>query len=497
MSEKHVEPCIFAIFGGTGDLAQRKLIPALARLAKRGLLNERCHVLAIARSADYDDASFRTLARQALERSGLSAEDAARLDLSKLHYQSIGQSSEEDYRALAKRLEAIEREHDLPQNRAFYLALPTGALPKTSASLAAAGLNRSQGWTRIVVEKPFGHDLASARELNELVHEHFEESQVYRIDHYLGKETVQNLMVFRFANVMIESLWHRDRIRAVQIMVSEDLGVGSRAGYYDQSGAMRDMLQNHLTQVLSLVAMEVPVAFEADAIRHEKIKVLRSIAPIVPSNVVYGQYTAGSVGGEQVPGYLEEEGINASSRTESFVAMKLEIDSWRWQGVPFYLRTGKRLPQRTTQIAVRFRNAPVCLFNSMGQCAVSSNLLVLTLQPDEGFSMHIDVKKPGSPLDLQRLPLSFKYKDVFDEVPEAYETLVFDVLAGDQTLFVHADEVEASWQLYDALLTKDHPLHPYAAGSWGPKEADHLALIDEELWGKCPEGKRFTGPGHR
>jgi glucose-6-phosphate 1-dehydrogenase len=307
------------------------------------------------------------------------------------------------------------------------------------------------------------------------VHRHFDEAQVYRIDHYLGKETVQNLLVFRFANAMFETLWNRDHIEAVQITVAEELGVEQRAGYYDRAGALRDMVQNHLTQLMTLVAMEVPSAIAADAIRAEKIKVLRAVAPIRRENVVYGQYAPGTVGGEAVPAYRDEPGVAAGSATETFVALKLELDNWRWQGVPFYLRTGKRLARRLTEIEVKFRRAPVWLFRSAGcEEDVHRNTLLLTLQPDEGFSLLFEIKAPGERFHLRQLPLHFSYAEVFPRIPEAYQTLLRDLLAGDQTLFVHADEVETAWSLYTPLLEEPHEPRPYVAGSWGPAEADEL-----------------------
>jgi glucose-6-phosphate 1-dehydrogenase len=293
---------------------------------------------------------------------------------------------------------------------------------------------------------------------------------------------VQNLMVFRFANVIFESLWNRERVRAVELTVAEDIGVGTRAGYYDKSGALRDMVQNHITQLVTLVGMEVPSAFEASAIRYEKIKVLRSIAPIDCAAVVRAQYTAGEVGGRQVCGYLEEEDIQASSQTETFVALRLFLDTWRWQGVPFYLRSGKRLKQRMTQITVHFRDVPVSLFKNIGEVIDTPDVLVITLQPDEGFSLHFDVKMPGLPFRLKRVPLSFKYKQLFDEMPEAYETLLLDVWLGDQTLFVHADEVQESWRIYTPLLESPPALLTYPAGSFGPREAERLTASGEALW---------------
>jgi glucose-6-phosphate 1-dehydrogenase len=468
------EPQLFVIFGGTGDLAARKLLPALERLAERGLIGDRWAVLGVARDPERDDASFRGWAREALEESGAAAEEAATWCDRRLFYQPLPDGTPEDYLALAARIQRLEEDLDLPGNRIFYLALPPGAFPGTISGLGEAGLNRSAGWTRLVIEKPFGRDLRSARELNALAHRYYEEQQLYRIDHYLGKETVQNLIVFRFANAVFESIWNRDRIENVQITVAESLGVEQRAGYYDRSGALRDMVQNHVTQLVSLIGMEAPVVFDAETVRREKIKVLKSLDEIRADDVVFGQYGAGAAEGVEVPGYRQEPGVPTGSTTETFVALRLRLNSWRWQGVPFYLRTGKRLNRRLTQIAVVFREAPVCLFESLGACTPDSNVLLLTLQPDEGFVLCFSVKEPGDQMSLRTLPLRFHYGEAFGEIPEAYETLLLDVLQGDQTLFVHADEAEASWRHYAPLLESDQPVEEYAAGSWGPQAADRL-----------------------
>lgn len=482
MSNSKTDASLFVIFGGTGDLSRRKLLPAICRLEAEGHLHENVRVLAVGRRPKTDD-EFRELARDALGKAGLPDDQVAACT-ARLHYQQLDHTNADDFRALRKRLEDLGKEYGIPANYAFYMSLPPRAFPLTVKGLGDAGLNDdSEGWSRIVVEKPFGKDLASAHELNELIHEHFSESQIYRIDHYLGKETVQNLLVFRLSNAFIESSWNRDRVDSVQITVGEHLGVGTRAEYYDHSGALRDMVQNHLTQLLTLVAMEVPASFSARAIRNEKIKVLRSIAPIQPEDVVRGQYTAGTVKGEKIPGYLESEGVPADSQTETFVAMKLSIDSWRWQGVPFYLRTGKCMPRKTTQIAVRFRDAPVSFFKQMGCNQDTADVLTITLQPNEGFTFHIDIKKPGAPLRLERIPLHFGYADHFEEsMPDGYQTLLLDVLNGDQTLFVHGDEVEESWRVYAPLLENPPPVCDYVAGTWGPPEAEHLAIPEKALW---------------
>jgi glucose-6-phosphate 1-dehydrogenase len=459
------EPNIFVIFGGTGDLAHRKILPALYQLHTHHLMGEKSLVLGVGRDSDYSDAKYREWVK-----GSVSAPDAAAWADSSTFYQSIGEETPADFAALKERIEKLERENGLAGNRVFYLSLPPTAFPSTITGLGAAGLNVSPGWTRLVIEKPFGRDLSSAQELNRLVHQYFNETQVYRIDHYLGKETVQNLMVFRFANAMFESLWNRDHIESVEITVAEELGVEQRAGYYEHAGALRDMVQSHLTQLLALVAMEVPSAFEATAIREEKIKALRSIAPISLKDAVFGQYAAGKVNGEPVVGYKQEPGVAPDSKTETFVAIRLSVDNWRWQGVPFYLRTGKRMARRLTEIRVRFRQAPVWMFRSVPGTSPTANTLVITLQPNEGFRLFFDVKAPGEPFRLERLTLHFNYDEEFKFLPEAYQTLLLDVMRGDQTLFVHADEVETSWRMYTPLIERTEAPYPYPSGSWGPVE---------------------------
>jgi glucose-6-phosphate 1-dehydrogenase len=472
-----VEPHLFVIIGASGDLTKRKLLPALYEMITRQGLGDGCRILGVSGSP-LDDESFRAQAREALEAAGYSDEDLGAWCDRSLHYES----ARGEFEVVANRIGALEEEYGLPGNRVFYLALPPKAFPPAIEGLGRAGLNQSSGWTRLVIEKPFGRDLKSAHELNEIVHAHFAESQVYRIDHYLGKETVQNLLVFRLANALFENSWNRDRVKHIEITVSEDQGIGTRAGYYEDAGALRDMVQNHLTQVFALIAMEPPVSFEAQAIRDEKVKVLRSITQIDPDAIVFGRYTAGEVDGEQVPGYHEEPGVAADSTTETFVALRLDVDNWRWQGIPFYLRTGKRLPRRLTQIVVTFRETPVHFFTGLGSGEVRSNMLVITLQPDEGFRLFFNVKAPEDQMRLETRPFNFSYREVFGELPGAYETLIFDVLTGDQTLFVRGDEVEESWRLFTPLLDASPSLHPYQAGTWGPEAADQLTRADGNSW---------------
>ncbi len=461
--------CLFVILGATGDLVRRKLLPALYQISQQANLGDRLKIMGVSRS-DMDDRAFRTMARTAFESTGVNRDKAVgRWCEQHLYYCSLGAWETDRFRALAQRIGELDSRYELPGNRVFYLALPPQMFPPAITGLGQAGLNLSPGWTRLVVEKPFGRDLVSARQLNAIARQYFDESQIYRIDHYLGKETVQNILVFRFANPIFENLWNRDRVESVQITVAEDLGIEQRAGYYEQAGALRDMVQNHLTQLVTLMAMEVPSSFHPEAIRDEKVKVLDSIVPISASDAVFGQYKEGTINGHEVPGYLEESGVAPDSRVETFAALRLGIANWRWQGVPFYLRTGKRLPHRTTKIVVTFRCAPVSIFKPFDDCNLHCNVLIITIQPDEGFDLHFEVKTPGQPIRFQTQSLRFRYSDALSPLPEAYQTLLLDVVRGDPTLFVRGDWVEASWRLYNALLEQPPKPHPYSAGTWGPQ----------------------------
>jgi glucose-6-phosphate 1-dehydrogenase len=466
-----VDPHVFVIFGGTGDLAERKLLPSLFRLISEEEAGDRCVVLGVSRQ-EVGDAGYRDWARSVLEQSG---QDRALADTwceANVHHQALDGTAA-GFQALRERVEALETELGLPGNRVFYLAIPPGAFTPTIEGLGNSGLNRAAGWIRVVVEKPFGTDLESARALNDLLLSEFEESQIYRIDHYLGKATVQNLLTFRFTNPMFERLWNRDRVSRVEITVAEDLGIGGRAGYYERAGVVRDMVQNHLTQLLALVAMEPPNVFEADRIRDEKVKVVTAVAPIDPGDVVYGRYETGTVNGRDLPGYLEEPGVSPDSTTPTFVGIRLFVDSWRWQGIPFLLRTGKRLPQRSTHITVTFREPALCVFHGRrDDCVHEPDVLLIILEPDEGFSMRFNVKSPDEDTTIDTQSLHFRYSDVYGKLPDAYQTLILDILEGDQTLFVRADEVEASWRLYDPLLELTPKLVGYTAGTWGPPEMD-------------------------
>jgi glucose-6-phosphate 1-dehydrogenase len=486
-----VEPHLFVVMGATGDLMKRKILPALFRLAEHGKLGDRFVVLGAARPADVDDHTFRSTACEVLQAARLENSSSRRWCQSRLYYQPLPDDTPEMYRDLTARIRALEESHGLPGNRVFYLALPPVAFPTTIAMLGQSGLDRSPGWTRLVIEKPFGRDLASAQELNRTVHRSFDESQVYRIDHYLGKETIQNLLTFRFANSIFETLWNRDRIKSVAITVAESLGVEHRAAYYESAGALRDMIQNHLTQLLTVTAMEFPAAFDARAIRYEKVKVLQSIRPISPEQVVLGQYTHGSIGGVEVPGYREEPGVKSDSDTETFVRLRLQIANWRWHGVPFYLSTGKRLAQRVSRIDITFRRPPGTIFKPLQTGVIHPNVLVITLQPNEGFDLQFEVKAPGQLIRLVPQNLHFRYAEAFAALPAAYETLLLDVMLGDQTLFVSADWAEASWRLYAPLLDQRLPVHPYRAGTWGP------AAASGPLWPPKISEHRKAGRPHQ
>jgi glucose-6-phosphate 1-dehydrogenase len=459
-----IDPHLIVLFGGTGDLARRKLMPALYRMLERRNFADSTHVLAVATS-DLTDDQYRRVVRESLHATGLSDAEVDRWCFECLSFQRIT----EGFDGLAARIEEIERDHHLPGNRAFYLAVPPAAVEPTVAGLAGAGLTRAPGWLRVVVEKPFGYDLASARELNLMLHEWFDESQIFRIDHYLAKETVQNLLAFRFANPLFESAWNRDRVESVSIEVSETLGLEGRARYFERAGIIRDMVQNHLLQILTLVAMEPPVRMEADAIRDEKVKVLRAIYPVTPSAVTRGRYAAGSVAGSPVVGYLDEDGVPETSTTETFASIRIDVDNWRWRGVPFTVRAGKRLAERTTRVVVRYKAPPVALFDGGRAGTPHANVLYITLQPDEGFELTFDVKTPGEGMNLETRELSFTYSDAFGRLPDAYETLMADVLAGDQTLFVRADEAEEAWRILEPVLDMNDQPIDYPAGSHGPE----------------------------
>jgi glucose-6-phosphate 1-dehydrogenase len=484
------KPTALVIFGASGDLTRRKLLPALYQLSRGQRLPARFCVVGVARS-EMSDEEFRQHFHDSLkEFAGVSKPD----DVSSALVGSLSYvQGEMDDPALYQRLCTKLTEVGAPEGLLFYFAVPPTAYGTIVERLAAAGLTKEQGdgWRRVIVEKPFGTDLASARELNRLMHEHLDESQIFRIDHYLGKETVQNLLVFRFANGMFEPVWNRRYIDHVQITAAETVGVERRASYYEGAGALRDMVQNHLMQVLALVAMEPPITFSAEQVRDRKLDAIMSIQPLLDNgegNVVRAQYAAGWVNGSEVPGYREEDGVNPKSTTETYVAMRMHLDSWRWAGVPFYIRTGKRLPKRTTEIAIQFRRPPLHIFKRVSPTAITSNLLVVNVQPDEGISVRFEAKLPGSRMQLAPVMMNFRYGTAFGRaVPEAYETLLLDAMLGDPTLFARHDFVEASW----SLITPVHQawaaagvekIPGYEAGEWGPDEANAMMAADQRRW---------------
>jgi glucose-6-phosphate 1-dehydrogenase len=477
MGLKKIPSYLMIVIGGTGDLARKGLLPALCRVKYNRFAD--FYLLGVGTGRVHNDETYRDFVYRALVESG-DADRISRDSLDWIFYQAVGAGRLDDYKHLAERLIGIETKFQLEENRIFYLATPPNVFSNSIQNLGELGLNLSKGETKLVIEKPFGQDFNSACELNQIVHKFFEESQIYRIDHYLGKETVQNLLAFRFSNAMFESLWNRDRVERVEITVAETIGVEHRAGYYDKVGAMRDMIQNHLTQLLTLVAMEVPTTLESEGVRHEKVKVIKAISPITPADVVYGQYTKGTVDGVEVVGYTEEPNIPSSSQTETYAAVRLNISNWRWQGVPFILRTGKRLYRGISEIGITFRKPPVSVFRAFNINDIDANKLIITLQPGEGFDLRFKVKQPGEPYKLLTQSLQYKYPQMLGGMPGAYETLILDVVSGDQTLFVRADEAEASWELYTPLLSMQNPVYKYASGTWGPMEAQRL--LDGEKW---------------
>jgi glucose-6-phosphate 1-dehydrogenase len=473
------QPHLFVVLGATGNLMQLKLLPALYRLNATGQIPRGTAVLGVARRS-LDDNGFRDLAMASLKAAKVGTDEQIRAFCDGLlQYHRLEGETDASFASLKGRMEQIERERHLPGNRILYLALPLEAFGPTVRGLGAAKLNAGTGWTRVVLEKPFGRDFASARALNQLLRQFFEEQQIFRIDHYLGKETVQNLMVFRFANMFVESLWNRERIEQVEITVAEQIGVEDRAEYYDSSGALRDMIQNHVTQLLTLVALEPPATRHPDEVRNEKVKVLRSAVRVQPADVVRAQYTAGTILGASVAGYRSEEGIAADSQTETFVAIRMRIDNWRWRGVPFFLRTGKRLPAKATQVVVTFKAPPVSMFQTEEEYEVNPDRITILVQPEEGFELAFEIKVPGREIRVQTHRMEFHYADVFGELPDGYEALLVEVMLGDPTHFVRADEVEESWRLYGAVLANPPPLVYYPAGSNGPPEAQKLV----EQWG--------------
>jgi len=479
------EPTVFVIYGATGDLCQRKLLPAIYNLAVRGLLPNRFAVIGYARS-EMDNEAFRDFARAAVEKfSRTPVDDHLWQAFSEtLHYQS-GAFDEEGFRVLGDRLEAIDAAHGTGGNRVYYLSTPASFFPVIVQAMGATRLNRPPGFARVVIEKPFGHDLESARELADVVHRSFRENQIYRIDHYLGKETVQNIFAFRFANAIFEPVWNNTHVDHVQITVGESIGVEHRAAFYEETGVVRDIVQNHLLQVFALVAMEPPAAFDADPIRDEKAKLLRATKPMSLENAVRGQYGDGYVAGEEVVAYLDEPNVPPDSNTPTYIAAKLEIGNWRWAGTPFYIRAGKRLAKRVTEVAVQFKRPPHLPFPTDAVEQLEANALVLRIQPDEGISLRFGAKAPTPTLALRTVNMDFLYGSSFlAEVPEAYETLILDAMRGDGTLFTRQDSVERSWEIVDPLLGQWRKGTPqvYPSGSWGPDLSDELLARDGRRW---------------
>ena len=487
------EPCTLVLFGATGDLTARKLVPALFNLDRNGLLPSKVAIVGVARRPVGDE-GFRDAMRIALEPLLNDAADRSHAErfIESLFYHATSFDDAEGFRGLAERLRAIERTKGLPGHRLFYLATSPSYFVPIVEQLAGVGLTaEGEGWSRVIVEKPIGHDLASARELNDSLLLHLAESQIFRIDHYLGKETVQNLLALRFANGIFEPLWNQKYVEHVQITVAESLGVEGRGGYYDRSGALRDMVQNHLLQVLSLVAMEPPAALEADAIRNEKVKVLSALRrmdrDLIDRDVVRGQYAAGGLLGEMVSGYLDETGVPGGSKTETYVALRLFIDNWRWAGVPFLLRSAKRLPKRATEVYIQFRRPPLTLFRETSVHAVTPNALIVNVQPNEGISLRFGAKVPGPDIVIQQVKMDFRYGSSFASAsPEAYERLLLDALNGDSTLFTRRDEVEAQWSFIQDILDgwrlNDAAPEPYEAGTWGPAAAERLVEGSIKEW---------------
>jgi len=483
-----VHPTTLVIFGATGDLSKRKLLPALYNLAHEGALPERFHLVGVSRS-DMPHEDFAQLARESITQFSRREPDPAVLEafLADVKYVAGTFDDPSVYEKLDTTLDAFDAAAGLGLNRAFYLSTAPEFFPVIVEALGAHKLHRGQDReVRVIIEKPFGTTLAEAQELNARVLKVFREHQVFRIDHYLGKETVQNMLAFRFANTMFEPIWNRQYIDNVQITASEDIGIGSRAGYYDHSGALRDLIQNHMLQLLCLLAMEPPVDFSADEVRNEKVKVLHAIAPPAPEASFRAQYATGTVGGEDAPGYLQENGVADGSVTETYAALKLNIQSWRWAGVPFYLRTGKRLARKVTEIAVTLKPVPHLAFKQEGSVGVKPNQLILTVQPNEGVSLSLGAKIPGTRMRIRPVNMEFLYGTSFmSQSPEAYERLIMDAMRGDATLFTRNDEVEAQWRICDPVVsrwaTEPGPLPQYQAGSQGPEEAAAL-LDDGDRW---------------
>ena len=482
--------CI-VIFGASGDLTHRKLIPALYNLYKIGRLSENFSVLGVARS-ELNDETFREKMREALIHNEETTPETLDAFCSHLYYQAVNTSDAQDYGKLVPRLDELHDKYQTCGNTLYYMSTPPSLYGVIPECLAAHGLNTEEyGWKRIIVEKPFGYDEKTAQALDVQIHHFFEEHQIYRIDHYLGKETVQNLLVLRFSNGWFEPLWNRNFIDYVEITGAESIGVEERGGYYDGSGAMRDMFQNHLLQVLAMVAMEPPAIINANSMRDEVAKVMHSLRPLTAEdmehNLVLGQYTAAEINGKMEKGYLEEKGVPADSRTETYIALRCEIENWRWAGVPFYVRTGKRLPARVTEIVIHFKTTPHPVFSQNAP----ENKLIIRIQPDEAISMRFGLKKPGAGFEAKEVSMDFRYADLAGaQVLTAYERLLLDAMKGDATLFARTDAVHAAWKFVQPILdykANGGRIHEYEAGTWGPVAADKLIAKQGKVWRK-PSG---------
>ncbi|HHF6577927.1 TPA: glucose-6-phosphate dehydrogenase [Haemophilus influenzae] len=482
--------CI-VIFGASGDLTHRKLIPALYNLYKIGRLSENFSVLGVARS-ELNDETFRKKMREALIHNEETTPETLDAFCSHLYYQAVNTSDAQDYGKLVPRLDELHDKYQTCGNTLYYMSTPPSLYGVIPECLAAHGLNTEEyGWKRIIVEKPFGYDEKTAQALDVQIHRFFEEHQIYRIDHYLGKETVQNLLVLRFSNGWFEPLWNRNFIDYVEITGAESIGVEERGGYYDGSGAMRDMFQNHLLQVLAMVAMEPPAIINANSMRDEVAKVMHSLRPLTAEdmehNLVLGQYTAAEINGKMENGYLEEKGVPTDSRTETYIALRCEIENWRWAGVPFYVRTGKRLPARVTEIVIHFKTTPHPVFSQNAP----ENKLIIRIQPDEAISMRFGLKKPGAGFEAKEVSMDFRYADLAGtQVLTAYERLLLDAMKGDATLFARTDAVHAAWKFVQPILdykANGGRIHEYEAGTWGPVAADKLIAKQGKVWRK-PSG---------
>ncbi len=489
------EPCVMVIFGATGDLTKRKLLPALYNLAKQGFLPEEFAIIGVGRQP-ISDAEFRQKVGEDLREYAIGGVESNQIEwfTNRSYYVSGKYDDEQTFVQLKEKLIQVDKTHGTPGNYFYYLATPPSLFAPVSEKIAEAGLagEENNNWRRFIFEKPFGHDFESARTLNVDLLKTLKENQIYRIDHYLGKETVQNILVFRFANGIFEPIWNRTFVDHVQITVAEKLGVEERGGYYDTAGALRDMIPNHIFQLLTLIAMEPPVSFEADAVRDEQFKILHSIKRFEPEDVVFntvrGQYAAGSIDGKPASAYRDEKGVSAESKTETYAALKVSLDNWRWEGVPFYLRTGKYLPKRHSEIAIQFKRPPFALFRNTPVERLRTNRLIIHIQPEEGITQEFGAKTPGPVINIANVNMDFNYRDHFGDTPSTgYERLLYDCMTGDATLFQRADMVEESWKVVSPILDGWKILPPnslptYAAGSWGPKDADELLERDSRKW---------------